>query len=336
MIFQEWLGDYKGKTPSGSIKMDKPKTITAEWKRQYFLAINTTFGTATGQGWYDENSTAKVSIQTPIETSQGERQILTNWSGDIDSKNATNIVIMGGPKRLTIEWQKQHQVIISLIDANSREVTAPQPKLRMIDEVGGRVDVASDKMWLNSGNYTLDEAKWHEVSVGKAGSKYTTGPNVKWTIHLEIHSANITIRSSITGLPVKGAEVVVKHSNGESFNTTTDQNGVATFPQLPVGSGYNGVAASQGISERFTFDVLNGNVDVTSRVPVLTEIVIIVVVLFGGIGLVGYFKVFRPKMKGREVPEPPAEEQPERSLPIEPKPERLEDWYESLKPQERK
>jgi len=329
LTFQGWFGDYEGKELSSSIKMDKPKKITAEWKRQYLLTINSKFGAPTGQGWYDENTTAEVSVQTPVETGEGVRQAFIRWSGDMESKNATNTVLMDGPKRLSVEWQEQHQVIVTFIDSNNREVTSPQPSLKMLSDEQKRADLTSGNVWLDSGNYTLEEAKWCDVMVGKVGSRYATGPNVKWIIPLEIYSVNITVRSSITGLPVKGAGVVVKLPNGESFNATTDEGGVAMVPQLPVGSGCNGVAAWQGISERFTFDVLGGNVEATVRIPVLTEIIIIVIVVFGVIGFIGYSKVFRPKVAEPRVSKHPIAMQAEEETVAEkPEEESLETWYE--------
>jgi hypothetical protein len=35
-VFVEWKGDYAGKDPKGSVKMDGPKTVTAVWTTNYF------------------------------------------------------------------------------------------------------------------------------------------------------------------------------------------------------------------------------------------------------------------------------------------------------------
>jgi len=35
-VFVEWKGDYAGKDPKGSVKMDGPKTVTAVWTNNYF------------------------------------------------------------------------------------------------------------------------------------------------------------------------------------------------------------------------------------------------------------------------------------------------------------
>jgi uncharacterized repeat protein (TIGR02543 family) len=67
--FIGWSGDYTGSQASASIIMTGPKTVTADWQNEYLLTIESAYGETEGEGWYDEGSTASISI--PESSSRG-------------------------------------------------------------------------------------------------------------------------------------------------------------------------------------------------------------------------------------------------------------------------
>ncbi|MCK5147232.1 hypothetical protein KAR48_10785, partial [bacterium] len=80
-----WSGDFTGTANPGSIFINGPKEITANWQRQYKLTIETQQEGANpqGSGWYNEGATADFSVTSPIEYSGGtERRQLTGWTGE--------------------------------------------------------------------------------------------------------------------------------------------------------------------------------------------------------------------------------------------------------------
>ena len=60
-LFTTWSGDASGSAlTSSSITMNGPKTATANWKTQYYLTINSQYGSPSGQGWYDAGSQVNI------------------------------------------------------------------------------------------------------------------------------------------------------------------------------------------------------------------------------------------------------------------------------------
>jgi M6 family metalloprotease-like protein len=58
-IFTGWTGDFSGSSPSGTIVMDKPKTITANWRAQYL--VNMQFLDAKGRRLMESPSSVKIA-----------------------------------------------------------------------------------------------------------------------------------------------------------------------------------------------------------------------------------------------------------------------------------
>ena len=112
-IFTGWSGDYSGDIATASIIMNSPKAITANWRTENLLTIESAYGVPEGEGWYDAGSTATISIVP----SEGIiiRHIFTGWSGDYSGDIATASVIMDSPKAITANWRTDHTQLYMLI-----------------------------------------------------------------------------------------------------------------------------------------------------------------------------------------------------------------------------
>ncbi len=115
--FIGWSGDYTGSEEAVPIIMTAPKTITADWRNEYLLTIESAYGEPEGAGWYDEGSTANISVSE----SEGVivRQFFTGWSGDYSGDTASASVIMDEPKTVTADWRTDYiqlyMVIIGIV-----------------------------------------------------------------------------------------------------------------------------------------------------------------------------------------------------------------------------
>jgi uncharacterized repeat protein (TIGR02543 family) len=108
-LFVSWGGDLTATTPSASIVMDKPKTVTANWKKQYQLIVNSPYGSPTGSGWYDADASATVSVASsqPIEGLMGAlggKYVFQSWSGDFTATTPTATIKMNTLKTVTATW----------------------------------------------------------------------------------------------------------------------------------------------------------------------------------------------------------------------------------------
>jgi len=88
-------------------------TLSAEYKTQYRLIIDSGKGTTSGDGWYDENSTATAKATSPIHVSSGKtRLIFSHWSGNYTSNSTSLQFSMNRPYNLTANWVVEHYLTI--------------------------------------------------------------------------------------------------------------------------------------------------------------------------------------------------------------------------------
>jgi hypothetical protein len=111
--FTGWSGNYIGTLSNGSIVMNTPQTITANWRTENLLTINSEYGEPVGAGWYDEGESVNISIE-PI---QGFiiRHFFTGWSGDLIDVAANSVVTMTSPKVITANWETDYLQLYILI-----------------------------------------------------------------------------------------------------------------------------------------------------------------------------------------------------------------------------
>ncbi|MGB6679828.1 MAG: CFI-box-CTERM domain-containing protein, partial [Candidatus Bathyarchaeia archaeon] len=102
-------GDASGSTTSGIITMDSPKTITFLWEvSDYYLAVNSEYGTTHGEGWYKPGDTPEFYVTPEFIEEDGVRHVFQGWTGDyIDGANpaGANQILMDGAKTVTAVWR---------------------------------------------------------------------------------------------------------------------------------------------------------------------------------------------------------------------------------------
>jgi hypothetical protein len=111
--FTDWSGSYTGDTSTGSLAMNTPKKVTANWRNEYLLAINSEYGQPTGAGWYKEGETAPVSVE-PV---QGViiRHIFTGWSGDLSEAKSEATISINSPKVIAATWRTDYIQLYILV-----------------------------------------------------------------------------------------------------------------------------------------------------------------------------------------------------------------------------
>ncbi len=86
---------------------------TANYLTQYYLTVESDYGNAQGEGWYNSGSTAVVSVTSP----QGLiiRQVFAAWSGDSTATTPTTTILMDKPKAVTANWRTDYLQLYILI-----------------------------------------------------------------------------------------------------------------------------------------------------------------------------------------------------------------------------
>jgi len=108
--------DPEGK-PLGSQNLvlyaDRPVNITANWKTQYYLDLQTTDGKVAGGGWYDVGKIARFEVRTPTaQQDMWKSFVFDKWSGDFESTSTKEKVIMNSPKTIIAEWKEDNSPAI--------------------------------------------------------------------------------------------------------------------------------------------------------------------------------------------------------------------------------
>jgi hypothetical protein len=110
--FTGWSGDFSGTTASASLVMNAPRTVTANWRHEYLLSVDSAYGTPAGAGWYKDGLSATFSVTPSIELTD-TKHYFTNWSGDFSGTTASASLIMSGPKKVTANWRHEYLLKIN-------------------------------------------------------------------------------------------------------------------------------------------------------------------------------------------------------------------------------
>ena len=115
-IFSGWIGDVKSGEPQVSFAVDRPKSIAAEWRRQYLLTLLIEPEDATGysgDGWYDENTDAIIRVDnTVVQLDPETRLVFTGWVGSVTADEPTVRIVMDSPKQVTALFRKQYLLTV--------------------------------------------------------------------------------------------------------------------------------------------------------------------------------------------------------------------------------
>lgn len=112
------LSNTQLSSPNMQVRVDKPMTLVAKWKDQYYLDVTTKQGSASGSGWYTAGQMATLEI-TPPSAPPGVwiRYIFDGWTDSSQQKFQNGKVIMNEPKTIKAVWKEDYSpaVINSLI-----------------------------------------------------------------------------------------------------------------------------------------------------------------------------------------------------------------------------
>ncbi|MFA5367964.1 MAG: hypothetical protein WC333_08805, partial [Dehalococcoidia bacterium] len=113
-VFKNWGVDNVTVTGNPvTIFMDKPHTATADYTTQYYLDVQSKYGNPSGEGWYDSNTVAQVSV-TPIVGTL-IRHKFVGWSGSSYNENANTNVYMYQPQSVIATWRADYLYLYLLI-----------------------------------------------------------------------------------------------------------------------------------------------------------------------------------------------------------------------------
>ena len=118
--FVSWIGNgensYSGIGLKNSVIMTNPITEQANWSNEYYLQVNSLYGSPFGQGWYFEGDTAyfgvvSITISTPLE-----KYYFNSWTGQgtgsYSGINQKDSVVVNNPIIESANWDEEYYVEI--------------------------------------------------------------------------------------------------------------------------------------------------------------------------------------------------------------------------------
>ena len=214
-LFQGWFGDASGTDSSGSsaITMDRAHLVVAVWQVQYYLTVETAFGSASGSGWYAAGSFGLASVNSSIISVSGtERQAFAGWSGDATGSSGalSNPIAMDGPKTAHATWKVEYLVRIDSdiqvqIDGGGWYPAGTQATLRAPQEVAyggqtyrfsgwtGGVSSSATEVFVTVNGPLVVHANW--ATVGILGSPTVTYSLIVVIVVIAIVIALVVARS---------------------------------------------------------------------------------------------------------------------------------------------
>jgi ribosomal protein L37E len=116
LVFTGWSVDGDNPGSTAGVQMNTPHTITAVYKQQYHLTVNSDQGTPSGAGWYDAGTNAPISVSTPSSPSYGVSLVFNGWQGSgVQSSSQSTQVMMDGAKTVTATWRTDATLLYATI-----------------------------------------------------------------------------------------------------------------------------------------------------------------------------------------------------------------------------
>jgi hypothetical protein len=300
-------GNLTGATCSATVTMDKPKAVQFEWKTQFLLTGTSQYGAVLvggDNGWYDANATAIFTATAP-ETN-GTRYVFQSWSGDYSGSSTSGTILMNAPHFVQPLWHRMFLTSLKVQDVSgspasvdSLMLTAPNgTALPALHEEN------SWSLWLDEGTWKVTGAYSHGVNVASAETYQSISPNSVWKIAVQLYTLSIAVNDMITGNPIQGATISTQFPDGTPMSTTTGDNGIATFNDLPPWP-YEVKISSTPLNQVATKLTIDPSVTQTANTKTTSnlDLIITAAVLAGCIvGVTLYIKFKRTK-NNRSAPE---------------------------------
>ena len=122
-VFKAWSVD--GSETLGStvtLTMNMPHKARAIYRTQYYLEVRSDLGNPQGSGWYDQGSTAVVSVYPEVGIPGfwgflGGRHVFDRWGGMTGGNqfNARTTVAMDGPMTMVAVWRADYSTPNSIL-----------------------------------------------------------------------------------------------------------------------------------------------------------------------------------------------------------------------------
>jgi hypothetical protein len=160
-------------------------TINPTYHNQYYLTVSSSYGSPTGQGWYNAGSPASFGVTTPASGGTGTQYVFTSWSGSgsgsYSGTSSSSSVTMNNPITETANWQTQYQVTFGQSGLDS----SASGTVVIVNGVPEPYNNLPYSLWVSSGNSVT--YSYSATVSGSTGKRFAltgvTGPASPITVN---------------------------------------------------------------------------------------------------------------------------------------------------------
>ncbi len=206
-----------------------PVNMSARWQEQYLISLNTSLGVASGAGWYDAGSSARISLNDDYFNSTNTTRVaFYSWNGIY--YNSSTTITVNSPVSLAAVFRRQHLVRFSALDSEYDKINATY-------FVVDGMDVPSSTMLFDGVPYSITGAYYKGVLV-TANITANISSSVTIPVKLPVYDVRISAKSLFKAS--LNASAYLTFQNGTSYTIYLGPTGSVTLQDVPFGnvSGY--------------------------------------------------------------------------------------------------
>jgi hypothetical protein len=244
-LFVKWNSSTNSSSKI-EVYLDSPKALHAIWNNQYYLTVLTLYGSATGSGWYNADSTAQVSLNSvEVPINQTSKISFYNWSDG--NSNISRKVKVSSPITLSAQFRKEYLIELAPQDTYGSNMT----NVTYYNISGSKV--ATNNFFAFEGKrYNIEYLYYKGVPIATDYQFSASGP-ATIAFRNPVYDVEVYTKS-VFGTPVN-AILNVTFKNNTNRILYSGSNGTEVFDDVPYGY-VSGYAEYLGIKE--SADVVNG------------------------------------------------------------------------------
>jgi hypothetical protein len=115
-VFEGWNAASNSASVSYNQVVTQAEDFVATWKTQYYVNVSSSYGTASGSGWYDLGSTVSISLDsTELQAGFLAYHRFNGWSGAYTGTDASATIAVAGPESIVAVWSTDSTLQLLLI-----------------------------------------------------------------------------------------------------------------------------------------------------------------------------------------------------------------------------
>jgi hypothetical protein len=176
------------------ILMNSTVNLIANFTAEYWVSVNSPYGSPQGSGWYPSGANVKYGVDSPLDFSNGTRRLFVQWHGDSNSTSPQSSVTVNSSKQVTAEWKTQYALTISapglpsnasanvMVGSQRVSLNGPTPVTQWVDAFKQvTITVENQQVRAPSGNFSFSELRADNQTFG--GVVVVTEPITIWLMY---------------------------------------------------------------------------------------------------------------------------------------------------------